>query len=859
MSLRKKSFIVILLIFLASSSLTAQDTNWSWIEDINRDKSVNVIDAVTILLLGRKNPVDPRADFDGNGSFDVADVTSLLENIRTGSLHAEAAEQSDWSTVGPGGGGGIFLSTISPFDSDIMLASCDMTGAYITYDGGASWRMLSFWNAITDFEFDPVDPNTIYVSTRGSLYGEDRGIGMSTLIRSDDQGESWRIIYPSVENAITLDRLQSQNLPPSQIVPGTPDASIDIIAVDPADNQKIYLGLSSLVNYIGGGGGTGEPASLLFSDDGGASWKVSAELPGNNVRGLFPGSMTGRPDDLLAFTDEGCVRVDLISGLTAPVSLPVPTVVEAAGGYDTNGAVLYILSQFTVNYGGVYRSTDWGKSWTQLYNGLFEGVVAGRAPQLRALAVCESKPEVLYLASSLSSSAQTTWRYGIFKSENSGDNWTGVWLADNQNYITNNYDQGWLDDNPGWGGKPIEMGVAPSDPNICFGGDNGRGYGTTDGGKTWKQVYSKVQPDNSAISTGLDVTTCYGVHFDPFDSEHIMISYTDIGLFHSYNGGQSWFHAVTGIPNEWVNTCYWLEFDPEVEGRIWSVWANSHDLPRDKMLSNISWFKGGVAVSDDGGQTWRSSSNGLPTNAAITDIQIDLSSPASSRTLYVTVFGRGVYKSTDGGDSWSWFIEGITDNFFAWHIRRATDGQLYLVMCRGRNDGQTVDGQLYTRNDSQSNPDTQWELVTLPQGVNAPHDIVIDPRDSRIIYLSCWARQVEGQDTGGGLFRSADGGQNWTQVFDERVRVNSAALDPLNPNTVYINTFQNAAYRSDNQGESWKRLEGYRFKWGQRVIPDVNNPGMIYLTTLGGSVFYGPAQGVPGAFEDIENMPSQWW
>ncbi|MFC1614517.1 WD40/YVTN/BNR-like repeat-containing protein, partial [Gemmatimonadota bacterium] len=764
-----------------------------------------------------------------------------------------------WQVIGPGGGGGIFLSTISPFDPDIMLARCDMTGAYITYDGGTSWRMINFWNSVTDFEFDPIDPNTIYVSTMGSLYGEDRGIGMSTLFRSEDQGERWRIIYPEVKNAIPLDRLQNQDLPPSQIVPGTPDASIDIIAVDPIDNQRIYLGVSSLVEYIGGGGGTGDPAQLLISTDRGNSWELSAALPGNKVKGIFPGNMLNRQDELLVFTDEGCVRVDLISGQTTVVSLPVPTVVEVAGGQDTNGAVLYILSPFTVDYGGVYRSTDWGESWTPVYNGLFEGVVAGKAPQLRALAVCEKNPRVLYLASSLSSSAQTTWRYGIFKTDNSGNKWNAVWLANNQDYITNNYEQGWLDDNPGWGGKPIELGVAPSDPNICFGGDNGRGYGTTDGGETWKQVYSHVNPDNSATSSGLDVTTCYGVHFDPFDREHIMISYTDIGLFHSYNGGQSWYHAVTGIPNDWINTCYWLEFDPEVEGRAWSVWANAHDLPRDKMLSNISWFKGGVAVTDDGGQTWRSSSSGLPTNAAITDIQIDLSNPASNRTLYVTVFGRGVYKSTDGGASWFRFNDGITDNFFAWHIRRATEGKLYLVMCRSLSNGQTVDGKLFARNDGQPNPDTQWELVPLPQGVNAPHDILIDPRDSRKIYLSCWARQVDGHDTGGGLFRSDDGGQNWTQVFDERVRVNSAALDPLNPNTVYINTFQNAAYRSDNGGESWNRLEGYRFKWGQRVIPDVNNPGMIYLTTLGGSVYYGPAQGVPGAFEDIENMPSQWW
>lgn len=46
---------------------------------------------------------------------------------------------------------------------------------------------------------------------------------------------------------------------------------------------------------------------------------------------------------------------------------------------------------------------------------------------------------------------------------------------------------------------------------------------------------------------------------------------------------------------------------------------------------------------------------------------------------------------------------------------------------------------------------------------------------------------------------------------------------------------------------------------GQRAVPDINNPGMIFLSTYGGSVFYGPATGIPGAFEDIENMPDGWW
>ena len=46
--------------------------------------------------------------------------------------------------------------------------------------------------------------------------------------------------------------------------------------------------------------------------------------------------------------------------------------------------------------------------------------------------------------------------------------------------------------------------------------------------------------------TGFDVTTCYGVHFDPFDLRNVFISYTDVGLFKSADSGESWKSSVAG-------------------------------------------------------------------------------------------------------------------------------------------------------------------------------------------------------------------------------------------------------------------------------------------------------------------------
>jgi hypothetical protein len=57
--------------------------------------------------------------------------------------------------------------------------------------------------------------------------------------------------------------------------------------------------------------------------------------------------------------------------------------------------------------------------------------------------------------------------------------------------------------------------------------------------------------------------------------------------------------------------------------------------------------------------------------------------------------------------------------------------------------------------------------------------------------------------------------------------------------------------RSDDRGQTWQRLKGFNFQWAYRPVPDIHHPGMLYVTTFGSSLWYGPAGGVPEALEDI--------
>jgi len=778
--------------------------------------------------------------------------------------------ENTWKVIGPGGGGGVMEPTISPFDENFVMLHCDMTAAYITVDGGQKWTLKNLWNVPDDFEFDPVNPHVVYVATRGSNHNEDRGAGISILYKTKDKGQTWEIVFPDVRKIKKqFDKLQCYDLKPSDVIEGAIDGSIDKIAVDPVRNRYIYLGLSPLRDYLRRSDQNADSAMLVRYDDKSKNWSLIARLPGLNVKAVFPPGETGVKDEVLVFTERACVRINERTKLVKHLDLPVQRLIAVEGGKGKTRSRIYIQSALQnengIFTGGMFVSKDYGESWTQSNTGFVESVAEGHTPTFRTgLGVCESQPDVAFISVTvpvMGEHGSLIHYYSIYKTSNAGANWIPVLRgASSGGYVGNNYEGSWLDESygPGWGGAPIDLGVAPNNPDICYAGDNGRGYRTVDGGKTWKQVYSINLPDGSYASNGLDVTTCYGVRFDPFNKNHFFICYTDMGLFHTFNGGKSWFHSLKGVPGAWVNTCYEVEFDPNVQGRVWSVWANAHDLPRTKMFSprGFGSYSGGVAVSDDGGRNWSKSNTGMPENSIGTHIVLDPTSPVNARVLYVSVFDRGIYKSVDGGENWEEANKGLGENRLAWQVRQNSEGRLFVVCARGLKDGQTViDGEIYYSD----NKAASWEKLTLPNGVNGPHDLVIDPQNARRMYLSCWPRKTNDGDKNGGMYKTEDGGKTWRQVFDERIRVNTAAIDPQKNNILYFNTFHNAAYRSIDFGETWKRIEGYRFKWGQRAIPDPHNPGMLFLSTYGGSVFYGPAEGIPGTFEGITNMPEGWW
>jgi photosystem II stability/assembly factor-like uncharacterized protein len=225
---------------------------------------------------------------------------------------------------------------------------------------------------------------------------------------------------------------------------------------------------------------------------------------------------------------------------------------------------------------------------------------------------------------------------------------------------------------------------------------------------------------------------------------------------------------------------------------------------------------------------------------APTHILLDPASPQNARVLYVTAFGKGVYKSVDSGKSWMLKNNGIRQpDPFAWRLARDSDGTLYLILARRSEDGsigRLGDGALYKSTDGAET----WTAVSLPEGVNGPNGLAIDPKDPRRLYLAAWARAQGIHGEGGGIYLSENGGRSWRRVLDRDQHVYDITVEPRDPKVMYAAGFESSVWRSLDRGEHWARVPGFNFKWAHRVIPDPADPARIYVTTFGGSVWHGP-------------------
>jgi len=231
----------------------------------------------------------------------------------------------------------------------------------------------------------------------------------------------------------------------------------------------------------------------------------------------------------------------------------------------------------------------------------------------------------------------------------------------------------------------------------------------------------------------------------------------------------------------------------------------------------------GVYKSEDAGQAWKLAAAGLPSE----DVSALAVSRAAPTTLYAMVGVRGyVYASSDGAQSWTRIGDSA---LFGGYTRK-------LIPVPGKS--QTLFSVALGSGLARSNDGGHtWTPVRkgLPgdeRNVNV-QSLAIDPADTNVLYLGT------GGFVGGGhgVFKSTDGGENWTASNEGMIdyRITAVAVDPAHSKTAYAGSDAGEFFKSTDGGQTWKELTdklpmpknqhiGIR-----QILIDPTSAGTVYL------------------------------
>ncbi len=436
----------------------------------------------------------------------ISACTSVKENVIQ--QKNPTGRNDTWGFTGYGGGGAMFWPAVSPHDPDYAYVACDMTGSFVTYNGGESWRMFSLRGPVKYFVFDPVDPNVVYAKS-------------IALFKSTDRGKTWNIVYP-VPSEIKGVVSKGDHAEERIITNDGTEREVVALAVDPADSRILHAVIT--VNNAPG---------YYTSDDQGGQWTKEKELT-QEAKNIFivPSSPKGNRTVYITCNNSVIARENG-KWNTNPGPEGVASINEFSAGFNktVNKFIIYAISGKSYfntegDHSGIYYTENGGKTWENRQEGMMKYQKEKvDFPEWRSVATSSNNPEVVYISyAGLKISGDTT-SIGVAVSEDSGKSWKLAWedrLTKNADKYSPNYKKGWIDERfgPTWGENPFSMAVSPTDPKICYTTDFGRTIKTSDGGKSWEQLYTKRKEGAGWISRGLEVTTGYTIVTDPFDKKH---------------------------------------------------------------------------------------------------------------------------------------------------------------------------------------------------------------------------------------------------------------------------------------------------------------------------------------------------
>lgn len=702
----------------------------------------------------------------------VEDVRSRMMPELAASLQKSTASSLNWQYHGPGNIGGRLRGLIvHPTNPNILYVGSVAGGVWKSTNAGASWSPtmndLITLN-ISALAMKPNDPNTLYAGTgEGMMYSDNLpGRGM---LKTSDGGVTWRRAH---------------------IAQGLDSPFIMALAVSPANPNVIYA--------------AGRRAYLSVP------WPAET-VPDAGINAIFKS------------TDSGDTWQDVTTGKgidhnPARTFDNIPTEVVVSPN-DAN----VIYAAFGLYYwGGIWKSTNGGQTWTRLTNGLPDPNLPNMGYSRIKLALAASNPNALYASFTYewkqgdTANLKNNAMLGIWKTTDAGQSWRQVTTPVTSNQ--HNRNQGNTTALGSQGSYAHALIVHPTDPNIVFvaGLDI---YKTVDGGNTWSQVSMWLPPGHSGNPEGIPYVHAdhHVFAFDRSTNPPMLYNGSDGGVARSRDLGQTWeqlnhdlgvtqFYAFAVHPNnssimlggtqdngtpmvlndqvnawqELVGADGWQTYFDHTDPT--RVYASTQQLGMARFVMNYATgqpIEGKLIGYVDG-------ANGI-TKRDYDHSAFYVPYELSPNNPNVLVLGTNrLLRTNNRGDSWIALSTEVDTAISAVAIAPGNDNIIWFATTR--SIFKTEDGGATYANVTRANLPKRY-LTHLE----------FDPSDHRNVYVT-----YSGYGTPH-VFKSTNAGASWTDISSNLpdVPANTVQVHPQKPNMLFLGT-DIGVFLSENTGQTWQ-------------------------------------------------------
>ena len=260
---------------------------------------------------------------------------------------------------------------------------------------------------------------------------------------------------------------------------------------------------------------------------------------------------------------------------------------------------------------------------------------------------------------------------------------------------------------------------------------------------------------------------------------------------------------------------------------------------------------GGLWKTEDAGVSWRNMSDGFFKTGSVGAVAVSESEP---NVVYVgmgehaprgvmTTYGDGVYKSTDAGKTWKKM--GLEKTLqIARIVIHPRHSDIVYVAAQGAINGPTKDRGIY----KSTNGGVTWTKVLFVNDLTGCAELSMDMSNPKVLYAAMWHHQrlpwkVISGGPGSGLYKSVDGGDTWEKIhhgLPKELGKMAIAVSRANPEKVYAviesdtEKEQGGLFVSDDAGKSWNKVSSnhelvQRAWYYIEVFPDTQDENTVYV------------------------------